>query len=377
VTTVLEQARAAYRRRDWPLARDRFAVARANGELAADDFYCLGDAYWWLGENEACLEACGAAYRLQLATGQPRRAAIAALDIATVHFLRGEDTVGSGWLSRARRLLDGEPEAAEHGYILYLVEVEGPLGGIAPAESEATERVLAAARRVHEIGVRHGDPTLVAAAILGEGRALVRAGRVAEGLALLDEAMVAVVSDELNPAWAGNIYCNLMSAAEEVGALRRARLWTEATTRWLATLPAAVIFNGICRVHRSWVGQLTGAWSEAEREAERVCEELAGLHRRATARAHYQVGEIRRLRGDFAAAEGAYERAHGLGHDPQPGLALLRLAQGRPAAALRSIRSAVLAEPSPPVRARLRAAQVEIALAPIPNTTGRVRSGTA
>jgi DNA-binding CsgD family transcriptional regulator len=363
MTPILREAQEAYARRDWPRAYELYRTARASGELPADDLYALSDAAWWLGDNDTLLEACARAYRLYLEADQPRRAAVAAIDIAAALFLRGDALVASGWISRASRHLDGEPEAAERGYLLYLLEVEGPLGGIAPSAPAAVDKLIASARRVQEIGRRYGDRTLVAAGMLGEGRALVKVGRVAEGLALLDEVLLAALGDEMIPAWTGNLYCHLIEAAEELGDLRRARDWMGAMTRWLATMPAAVMFSGICRVHRSRVHQLCGAWEEAEREAAQVCAELSQLHVAATARAHYQVGEIRRLRGDFAGAETAYRQAHALGRDPQPGLALLRLAQGRTEVAAASIRTALLAEGNRLKRAGLLAAQVEIALA--------------
>jgi DNA-binding CsgD family transcriptional regulator len=363
MNAVLEAARAAYARRDWPRARELFHDARAAGGLPADGWYALGDAAWWLGRNDEFFEACEQAYRGFVDAAQPRRAALAALDIAVGCFLRGDDTVGSGWLSRARRLLEGAEDAPERGYIAYILEVEGPLDGIVPSEPGALDALLAAARRVQDVGRRHGDTTLVAAGTLGEGRALVKAGRVAEGLALLDETMLAILSDDLNPAWAGSLYCQLMAAAEELGDIRRARDWTDATTRWLATLPAAVVFTGVCRVHRSRAHQRAGDWDLAEDEAARVCRELDGIFSGATAAAYHQLGEIRRLRGDHAGAEAAFARAHELGREPQPGYALLRLAQGRTAAAAASIRAALLAEPAPLRRATLLAAQVEILLA--------------
>jgi ATP/maltotriose-dependent transcriptional regulator MalT len=363
VGRLLAEARAAYRQRNWPRAHQRFRAAWQAGEVEADDLYQASDAAWWMGDNAAFFEACEAAYRRYLESRRPRRAAIAALDLAVACFLRGDDTLGSGWMGRASRHLEGEPEAAEHGYLVYVLEVEGPLGGIAPSAAGAAESVLAAARRVQEIGRRHGDPTLVAAGMLGEGRALIKAGRVSDGLALLDETMVALLTDELNPAWAGNIYCNLMSAANHLADYRRARRWTEATTRWLAGMPVAVVFNGICRLHRARILQLGGEWDRAEEEAAQVGDELAEIFSTTAAAAHYRVAEIRRLRGDLAAAEQAYHRAHELGHDPQPGLALLRLAQGRWEAGAASLRAALVAEGDPLARARLRAAQVEIALA--------------
>jgi DNA-binding NarL/FixJ family response regulator len=314
------------------------------------------DAAWWRGDLDEASALLERAYRDHLDEGRPRPAAMAAVGIAVNAFLRGDGVVGSGWLGRAQRLLRDEPEQVEHGYLLYL-ELEGALDGDAGA-------VVAMAGRVRDIGRRHGDPNLVAGGDLFEGRALVRQGRVAEGMALLDETMLAVLSGDLRPEYAGNVYCHLMAAFHELADVRRAAEWTEATGRWLAGLPAAVLFTGICRVHRSQVMARKGAWAQAEREATLVCLDLADLHVAGAAEGHYQLGELRRLRGDLAGAEAAYRRAHELGRDPQPGLALLRLAQGRTATAAASIRAALTAaSPDRLARAQLCAAQVEIALA--------------
>jgi DNA-binding CsgD family transcriptional regulator len=357
VGEVLEAAREAYRRRDWPGARERFAAARAAGELTATDLDALADAAWWLGEVEEASAVLEVAYRRHLDDGRPGRAAMAAIGIAVNHLLRGDGVVGSGWLGRAQRLVRDEPEGIAHGYLLYL-ELEGALEGDDPAA------VTAMARRVREIGRRHADPNLTAAGDLFEGRVLVRRGRMAEGMALLDEAMLAVLSGELAPEYAGNIYCHLMAAFAELADVRRAAEWTEATGRWLATLPAAVLFTGVCRVHRCQVLQRKGAWAQAEREAALVCRDLADLHVAGAAEGHYQLGELRRLRGDLDGAEAAYLQAHALGRDPQPGLALLRLAQGRAATAAASLRAALTAVTSDRLaRAWLCAAQVEVALA--------------
>lgn len=355
---ALAAARDAYRRRDWAGARAGFLATRELGELSSDDLFALADAAWWLGLVDESVAVGEEAYRRYLHGQRPRQAARAAIGIAVNLLLRGDDVVGSGWMGRAQRLLRDEPECAEHGYLRYLLEVEAALGG------PGLDAVMDSARQVQEIGRRHGDPNLVATGTLGEGRALVKQGRVAEGMALLDEAMVAVLSDDLSPEWAGNVYCHLMAACHELADVRRAVAWTEATTRWLETLPAAVLFTGICRVHRSQVFQITGAWEQAEREAARVCRDLADIHVASAAEGHYQVAELRRLRGDLAGAEEAYEEAHRRGRDPQPGLALVRLAQGRADAASASVRAALAAASGDPLaRFRLRAAQVEIALA--------------
>jgi DNA-binding NarL/FixJ family response regulator len=357
VEGALEAARDAYRHHDWAAARERFAAARSAAALAPADLEALADAAWWLGDVEEALPVLEAAHRGYLEQDRPGPAAMAAIGIAVYHFLRGDEVVGSGWVGRAQRLLQDTPEGVEHGYAMYL-ELEGALAG-----GDATA-VAATARRLREVGRRHADPNLTAGGDLFEGRALVKQGRMAEGMALLDQAMLAVLSGELRPEWAGNVYCHLMAAFSELADVRRAAEWTEATGRWLAGLPAAVLFTGICRVHRSQVLQLKGAWAQAEREAALVCQDLADLHVAGAAEGHYQLGELRRLRGDLAGAENAYRQAHRLGRDPQPGLALLRLAQGRAATASASIRAALAAVSHDRLaRARLCAAQVEIALA--------------
>ncbi|CAN5327878.1 LuxR C-terminal-related transcriptional regulator [soil metagenome] len=356
-TVLLVAAREAYRRRDWILARERFGTACEQAPLAADDLRALADCSWWLGDLDQALPAQQAAYRLYVDAGQPRPAAMMALETGYTLALRGEDAQASGWIGRAIRLLQDEPEAAEHGYLVYL-DFEGALGA---ADLDAA---LAAALRVHSLGVRFGDPNLIAMGVLGQGRVLVKHGRVTEGMALLDEAMVAAVSDDLEPGWAGNIYCHLMLACHEIADLRRAGEWTRATARWCDSMPGAGPFMGICRVHRAQLLQVRGAWDEAEREVVRVCAELAHFHVSSVAEAHFQLGDLRRQRGDLPGAETAFRAAHGLGRDPQPGLALLRLAQGRAETAAASIRIALAAAaPDPLARARLLPAAVEIGIA--------------
>jgi ATP/maltotriose-dependent transcriptional regulator MalT len=354
---LLAEARRAFERRDWAAARDGFKAVRGKVELEAADYSALGDSAWWLGDIDEALAAFEAAYRLYLQGDQPRQAAFNALGLAVSLFLRGEVQIGSGWMSRAQRLLRDEPEGVEHAYLVTL-DLENCL-----AEGDL-DAVIERARHVGEMGRRFGDANLVALGILFEGRALVRRGEMREGMSLLDEAMVAVLSDDLIPDWAGNIYCHLMAAFHELVDIRRAAEWVEATQRWLDTLPAAVLFTGICRVHRSQILQVTGAWEQAEREALRVCEDLAGIHVLGAAEGHYQVGDLQRLRGDLSGAEASYQKAHELGRDPQPGLALLRMAQGQLEAASASVQAAMVAQTDNRLaRAPLCAAQVEIALA--------------
>lgn len=358
VARLLRTAREARQRRNWPAAYDGFATARLATTLSAEDLAALSDVAWWLGRVDECLEAADAAHRAHLDADRPRAAAMTALDLAVSLFLRGDDALASGWIGRAQRLLDDLPEGPEHGYVRYVTDVEG---GLDAGELHA---VVGAARDVRRIGRRHGDLNLITAATAGEGYALLRLGEVARGMRLLDEAMVAVVSDELAPEWAGNVYCHLMSACHELADIARARAWTQATWQWLSRLPVAVLFTGICRVHRSQVLQVSGEWERAEDEASRVCEDLAGVCVASVAEANYQIGELRRLRGDFGAAAEAYGLARESGRDPQPGMALLCLAEGRIDAAHASIRAAVHTVGADRLaRARLCAARVDIALA--------------
>jgi DNA-binding NarL/FixJ family response regulator len=357
VHAVLVAAREAYARRDWPAARDGFEAARAVVDLTPDDLSALSDAAWWLGDVESSSTAGQLAYDGYCRDGRTRDAAMAAMGVAYVLLLRGQQVLAAGWIARASRLLAGDPDCPETGYLVYVLEVE------AGYDAKDVARVVAASRRVRDLGRRHGSPTLVAAGTFGEGRVLVRSGRVQEGLALIDEAMLAVAAGEVEPEWSGNLFCHMMAACHELCDVVRARRWTEATSQWLAELPAAALFTGICRVHRSQVLQVSGAWDRAEAEAAQVCADLADLHVATAAEGHYQVGELRRLRGDYAAADDAYEQARARGRDPQPGRALALLARGRVAAAAASVRSALAAEQDRLARARLCVAQVEIALA--------------
>jgi class 3 adenylate cyclase len=213
------------------------------------------------------------------------------------------------------------------------------------------------------MATRVQDRDLMALTLHDQGRALVAAGQVAQGMALMDEATVAAVGGELGAWVTGAIYCNTITACQRLADVRRAGEWTQAAKRWCER-QAIAGFPGMCRVYRAEVMRLHGAWREAEDEARRACEELKAFNLGYCAEAFYEVGEIRLHCGDLAGADGAFRNAHALGRDPQPGLALLWLAQGRRAAALRAIRAAVAGETRERLaRARLLPALVAIAVA--------------
>lgn len=356
VADVLEQARAAYEQFRWDDAYERYRCAGEHERLGAEDLAALADAAWWLGHTDESLSLSEEVYRHHLHGEHVPQAARLAIDIGFLWLLRGEPTVGSGWISRAGRLLEGVPECVEHGYLRYL-EVEEALA------AGRFDEAIDLSRWIQELADRYGDPTLCAVGLVLEGAADVRRGRVEAGLALIDEAMLPVLAGEVAPSWTGNLYCHMMDLFFELADIRRARAWTEATERWCDQHSNAAMFSGICRVHRTQLLHLEGEWLAAEQEAVRVCQDLSDMNVGVVAEGQYRIAEVRRLRDDHAAAEQAYTRAHELGRDPQPGLALLRLAQGRGAAAATALRSALAAAELPLDRAPLLGAQAEVAAA--------------
>jgi len=364
----LRAARDAFRRHDWSDAFDLYQQAAELHDLTADDSFALAESAWWLGEIDAALEAWEQAHHHYRRDGQARRAAMSAMFVAAHSMTRGDAAAGSGWMSRMHRLLRDEPEGAEHGYPIYFEIFSATSAG-------DYDVAVVAALRMQELGRRFDDPNLVAVGLLGEGRAKLKLGLVGDGMPLLDEAMLAALSGDLHPVWAGAIYCHLMDACRELGDLRRASEWTEAATRWCERLPDGALYRGICRVHRAQVLQAHGAWDKAEHEAARACADVVRLTPSTVAEGHYEIGEIRRLRGDLVGAEEAFRHAHELGRDPQPGLAMVRLAQGRIEAAARSVQAALDAQAGDPLgRVQLLAVQTEVALAAGDVTTARLAS---
>lgn len=358
LTTTLERSRAAYAQRQWAQAREAYLAARAAAPLSAEDMAALSDAAWWEGAIDESLSAGEEAYRLFLHGDdpQPRPAAMLAIDIGFSWYLRGEEAMGSGWISRAQRLLKGEAGCAEHGYLQSLA-IDEALG------AGDFDAALEEARAVGTIGDRYGDETLSSYALVGEGVALIKQGRVREGLAALDEAMLPVVAGRVRPTWAGNIYCQLMSVCHELADLRRAQQWTDATARWCEGFSNAVMFLGVCRVHRAQLLQVRGDWALAEEEIAQVCRDLAAMNVAAVGLALYELGEVRRMRGDLEGAAAAYAQAHEHGKDPQPGLALVWVAEDNPSAALEALAACGARTNDPLAKTRLWEALVQAAVA--------------
>jgi class 3 adenylate cyclase len=354
---ILAAAREAHGRYAWSEALDKYLEAERDGELSPDDLERLADCAWWMSDLTRSIAARERAFAAHMHAGFPRRAAAVAVLLAKDEFQRGASSVATGWMQRATRLLEPYPDSLEQGHLERLKAVVAIEGQRDP------DLALAHAERALELATALEDADLHALALHDKGRALVHKGEVAEGLALLEEASATAVSGDLRPLTTGIVYCNMISALEALGDYGRAGEWTEAATRWCERRDMAAGFPGICRVHRAGIMRLRGAWPEAEREAERAVDELRGFYVPAAAEGFYELGEVRRRRGDFGAAEEAYAQAYELGRDPQPGLALLRLAQGDVDGALASVERALGEEAGLAGRGRLLAARTEITLA--------------
>ena len=354
--TAIERARAAVAHQDWADAYAAFHDADRTAMTGAD-LEAFADAAWWCSKLPEALQIRKEAYAAYDAEGNDSAAGWMAARLAIEHFIGSEPAVGGGFLMRAQRHAAQLPPGREHGFLAMLEATVALNTG-------DLEGSLARVQDAVRIGREVGDPELTAMAIHIQGLAMIDTGRVQEGLALLDEAMASTVAGEVGPYFTGIIYCSLLSACLAIGDLRRAGEWSDAAVIWCATIPPDSPYPGMCRANRAEVARLRGAWGEAEAEAERACDELLVIEPRFAAAAFLQLGEIRRRRGDLAGADTAYTRAHELGEDPQPGLALLRLAQGKQPAARAAITAALgAAGPARPHQVRLHAANVEIALA--------------
>ncbi len=355
---ALEQGRTAFEQRAWGEAFAALSVVDRDSPLDAHDLDRLARAAYLAGEDEASVEAWERAHHAFLADGEVPRAVRCAFWLGFGLMQRGEMARAGGWLARAQRLLDDTGEdAAEQGYLLVPVGLQQIMAGELASAYETFGRAEA-------LGERFGDADLATLARHGQGRALIRRGDTAQGVALLDEAMVAITANEVSPIVAGTVYCSVIEACQEIFDLRRAQEWTQALTDWCATQPDLVPYRGQCLVHRSELLQLQGEWPDAMVEVERARDRLSDPPGQpAVGMAYYQQGELKRLRGEFAAAEEAYREASRFGRPPQPGMALLRLAQGRAEDAEAAIRHAVDEVEDPVARSRLVAGYVEIMLA--------------
>ncbi len=355
VSDPLESVHDALRRHDWQAALDaaRGASVEAPG-LEADRLDSEAEAAWWLGRLDECIAAREAAYRIYDEQDDRRRAGQCAVWLWEHHAICARPAAASGWLRRARRALDGDTESLAYGNLL-LREAEMAHGaGDLDRAGELATTALGLGRRLR-------STDLEAEALQTQGRILIDQGKVDDGMAHLDEAMLFAVEGRLGPFATGKVYCSLIAACEELGDFDRAAEWTDATLRWAEQHPFA-IFPGICRLHRAIVLKRQGVLGAAEEEAARACEELQESHVANSAAAWAEVGDIRRRLGQLDHAEGAFARSQEVSGAPCGGFALLRLAQGRTEEAMTIITGCVARQSNPLGRASLLSMLVQVAV---------------
>ena len=320
----------------WREIHDRLD-ARPPEELTAAELDTMADALFWLNEPRRSIELRHRAFLAWCHQGAASRAARATWFLFYEHWLVGEAVVARGWLERGRRLLfEADPDS------------EGEITGwLAVAEADVLladgrrEEALRTARRATRIGSGVGSVDLLAMALQAEGRMLVANGYRSDGLGRLDEAMVSVIANELEPLYTGWIYCNVIATCRNVGDLQRANEWSAAALRWCTSIRDGLLYPGLCQVYAAELALLRGEWAIAESQARRACDDLAVYDRRYAGAAYYLVGELCRLQGRLDEADVAYQRANELGRNPLPGMALLRARSDRTAEGLGSLLSAV------------------------------------
>lgn len=343
-TAGLERGRQAYSTFAWTDAYESLSRADQAEPLAGEDLELLATSVYMLGREDEWMQVLERACQGYSDAGILLPAARCAFWIGMQFAIRGEMGPASGWLGRAQRLVERDgSECVEQAYMLLPVAFQHEAAG----DYEGAAATAAAAA---EAGERFGDADLFALAVHAQGDMVVRDGRVREGLALLDEAMVAVTAGGVSPIVTGIVYCGVILACEAVYEVRRAQEWTAALTRWCGQQSDLVAFTGRCLVHRAQLMQLHGAWPAALEEAERAGRRFKqAMNQGAAAKGCYLRGEVHRLRGELTQAEDAYREASQHGFDAQPGWALLQLARGNAPAAAAAIRR-VLGETTEPLR---------------------------
>ena len=326
-----ETGRRAFAARRWQQAYDDLSAA--SEALDPEDIESLASAAYLLGEEEAAAAAWASAHDRFSGAGRARRAARCGFWLSLTSLLAGDTAQGAGWLARTRRGLKEHPDCPESGLALV---VEGLL-----AMGQDPDEAGTAVAGALELAERHDDPDLLAFALLGRGQVLIQTGCAAEGVPHLDEAMVTVVGGKVSPIAAGIVYCAVILTCRRILDLQRSREWTQALDAWCASQPDLVAFQGACLVHRSEILQLRGEWSAASSEAQRACDWYEERGLTPAGRAFYQRAELHRLHGELEAAEALYRVAGEYGFEPQPGLSLLRLAEGRLEPAAAAIRRVV------------------------------------
>jgi DNA-binding NarL/FixJ family response regulator len=354
----VDRGRDAFDRHAWRGAYEHLSAAARDEPLEVEDLERLASAAYLAGYGEESSDVWSQAHKECARIGELARAARCAFWLAFRLLNNGELARGGGWVDRAQRLLDDRKlDCVEQGYLRYAASLRAVFSGdVATALAGFGEAVA--------IGDRYRDTELTTLARIGQGRCLIYVGEVDSGVALLDEAMVAVGASEVSPIAMGDAYCTVIEGCHELFDFRRAREWTAALSQWCEAQPELVLYRGECLVHRAEIMQLQGAWTDALEELELSLGRLAAsTSQRILGAASYLRGDLHRLRGEFTEAERSYRVAHEAGREPQPGIALLRMAQGRIEVADATIRRALGEAEDPITRAWILGPFVEIVVA--------------
>jgi len=358
VADLVEAAREAMDRHAWREAFDLLKEADRTKRLSVEELELFAEAAMWAAELREHVAAIERAFAAHVRAGNRRRAALLATTLAHHYGFLLQRSRAQGWLGQAERLLDQEPdETIEHGWLA----VQKALFAFNRGDLDS---MLALGRDAERIGRSFGDRNVEIIGIQRQGMALVEKGEIDEGLTLLDLASAAAAAGELAPYETLVVYCNTIGSCRDRADYGRAFEWTDIANEWCETFGATTGFPGLCRVNRAEVLRHRGAFEAAEQEARHAVEDLRALNPRITGEAFYEIGEIKLRLGRLKEAQEAFEQAHELGRNPEPGLSLLRFAEGKVDAAARSIRLALADDSLLSLhRARMLPAQVELALA--------------
>ncbi len=353
-TELLAAARTAHVRRDWRAAYDAFAQAGEDTSLSTDDLDAMAVAAWRIGRGRESLRVAERVFA-QLARTDPASAAMKAVDLGLAWLTRGDLNIAHGWMNRARRLLEGAPEGATHGYLAYL-------DALAALLSRDTQALLLCVQTLRDLCARLDSPPLTALCHVAEALEAIGEARMAEAYGLIDEAMLPVLADQVPIDWAGGIYCVVLTQCHRLADMPRMRAWTQSMERWCNDFAASANYGGVCDVHRLQLMAATDNYSLLEHRLAAVSRALEEVNSSAAGDGYYQLGEVRRLRGDTDGALVAFAHARALGVEPQPGEALVRCQMGDSETAWTELRI-VLAGEDRPGRMRLLRGAVDVALA--------------
>lgn len=352
------RGRDAFNEQAWRRAYDELSAAADAEPLEVDDLERLASAAYLAGLSDESRAAWMSAHETCAHVGDVARAVRCAFWLAFALLNAGDLARGGGWVERAQRLLDERKiDCVERGYLRYAAALRDAFSGDAKAGYEGFHAAA-------ETGVLFRDAELAALARIGEGRCLIWLDRVDEGVTLLDEGLVAIEANDISAIAIGDAYCTAIEGYTELLDVGRAHAWTTALSRWVDAQPELILYRGQCLIHRAELLRLHGDWDAAAEQLEEAFRRTADpVGQRSRGAAAYLKGDLHRLRGEDRGAETQFQLASELGRDPQPGLALLRLATGKIEMAVASIRRAYSEAGDPVARARLAAGYVEIALA--------------